>query len=63
MFSSFGVSMGLAWLWAAYLLLLKAVFLLCWRISMVCLALELVGSCVELGFSVDMETFGWALVY
>ena len=41
---SFGVSMGLAWLWAAYLLLLKAVFLLCWRISMVCLALELVGS-------------------
>ena len=55
---SFGVSMGLAWLWEAYLLLLKAVFLLCWRISMVCLALELVGSCVELGFSVGMEDFG-----
>ena len=28
--------------------------LLCWRISMVCLALELVGSWVELGFSVCM---------
>ena len=36
----------------------QAVFLLCWRISMVCLALELVGSCVELGFSVGMEDFG-----
>ena len=52
------MSMGLAWLGEAYLLLLKAVFLLCWRISMVCLALELVGSWVELGFSVDMETLG-----
>ena len=30
---------------------------------MVCLALELVGSWVELGFSVAMETFEWALVY
>ena len=30
---------------------------------MVCLALELAGSWVELGFSVDMEIFGWALVY
>ena len=49
---SFGVSMGLAWLWAACLLMLRAVFLLCWRISVVCLALELVGSWVELGFSV-----------
>ena len=28
----------------------------------VCLALELVGSWVELGFSVGMETFGCALV-
>ena len=24
----------------------------CWRINLVCLALKLVGSCVELGFSV-----------
>ena len=27
----FGVSMGLAWLWAACLLMLRMVFLLCWR--------------------------------
>ena len=30
----------------------------CWRISVVCLALELVGSWVELGFSVVMEILG-----
>jgi len=29
----------------------------------VCFALELVGSWVELGFSVGMETSGWVLVY
>ena len=52
---SFGV---LAWLWAACLLMLRAVFLLFWRISMVCLTVELVGSWVELGFSVDMKAFG-----
>ena len=28
-----------------------------WRISLVCLALKLVGSWVELGFSVGMEAF------
>jgi len=28
----------------------------------VCLALELVGPWVELGFSIGMEAFGWALV-
>ena len=55
---SFRVSIGLAWLWAACILMLRAVFLLSWRISMVCLALELVGSWAELGFSVGMETFG-----
>ena len=54
---SFGVSMGLAWLWAACILMLRAVFLHCWRISLVCLALELVGSWVELSFSVGMEAF------
>ena len=32
-------------------------FLHCWRISLVCLALKLVGSWVELGFSVGMEAF------
>ena len=55
---SFGVSMGLVWLWAACLLMLRAVFLLYCRISVVCLALELVGSWVELGFSVGTEVFG-----
>ena len=30
----------------------------CWRISVVCLALELVGSGVELSFCVGMEAFG-----
>ena len=40
------------------ILMLGAMFLCCWRISMVCLALELVGSLVELGFSVGMEAFG-----
>ena len=30
---------------------------------MVCLALELVGSWVELGFSMGMEAFGLVLVY
>ena len=54
---SFGVSVGLAWLWAAYILMLRVVFLLCWRISVVCLALGLIGSWVELGFSVGMEAF------
>ena len=56
--SEFWVSMGLAWLWAACILMLIAVFLGYWRISMVCLALELVCSWVELGFSAGMETFG-----
>ena len=58
----FEMSMGLVWLWAACILMLRAMFLHCWRISMVCLALEIVGSWVELGFSVGMEAFGWALV-
>ena len=33
-------------------------FLHCWGISLVCLALELVGSWVELDFNVGMEPFG-----
>ena len=56
--SEFGVSVGLVWLWVACILMLRAVFLLCWRISMVCLALKLVGPWVELGFSVGTEAFG-----
>ena len=55
---SFGVSVGLVWLWAACFLMLRAVFLPFWRISMVCLALELVGYWVELGFSVGKEALG-----
>ena len=30
----------------------------CWRISMICLALELVGSWVDLGFSVGVDVWG-----
>ena len=55
---SFGVSVHLGWLCAACLLMLMAVFLLSWRISVVRLALELIGSLVELSFSVGMEAFG-----
>ena len=35
--------------------MLRVMFLRCWRISLVCLALKLVGSWVELGFSVGLE--------
>jgi len=35
----------------------QGLFLRCWRICMVYLALELVGFLVELGFSVGMEAF------
>ena len=59
---SFEMSMGLVCLWAACILKLRAMFLLCWRICMVCLALELVGSWVVLGFSVGMEVFECALI-
>ena len=54
-------SMGLVWLWAAHILTLRAIFLRCWRICLVCLALELIGSWVVVGFSVDMEVFRWSL--
>ena len=47
--------MGLAWLWAAWLLMFRVVFLFCWKIIMLCLALDLIDSWVELGFSVDVE--------
>ena len=48
----FGMALG-----SPVFLMLNSVFLLWWRISMVCLALELVGSWVELGFSVSLEFF------
>ena len=60
---SFVISMGLVWLWAAHLLMFRILFPFFWRINVLCVALELVGSPVELGFSVCMETLGWALVY
>ena len=59
---SFEVSVGLVWLWAACILMLRVMFLHCWRICMAYLALKLVGSWVEVGFSVRMEAFGWAFV-
>ena len=54
----FEVSMGLMRLLAACILMLRFMFLCCWRISSICLALKLVGSWVELGFSVGMRAFG-----
>ena len=55
---SFEVSMGLVRLWAACISMFRAMFLHCWRISMVCLALKLIGSWMALGSSVGMEAFG-----
>ena len=55
---SFEVSMSLVRLLAACILMLRVMFLHCRRFSLVCLALKLVGSWVELGFSVGMEAFG-----
>ena len=40
---SLGVSMGFTWLCTACLLMFKVVFLFSWRISMVCLLLELLA--------------------
>ena len=54
---SYEMSMVLEQLWAVCVLELRAVFLCCWRICLVCLALELVGPWVVLGFSVGMEAF------
>ena len=51
------MSVGLEWLWTACILTLRAVFLCCWRICVVCFALELVGPWVVLGFSVGKEAF------
>ena len=51
------MSMALEYLWASCRLVLRAVFLCCWIICVVCLALELVGPWVVLGFSVDIEVF------
>ena len=55
---SFEVSLGLVRLLATCIFVLRVMFPLCWRISLVCFALKFVGSWVELGFSVGMEAFG-----
>ena len=55
---SFEVSMSLLWLWAACILMLRAMFLFCWRISVACHGLELIGSWMGFGFSIGMEAFG-----
>ena len=47
----FGVTLGCLYLGA------QGCVPCCWRICLVCLALELVGPCVVLGFSVSMEVF------
>ena len=54
---SYEMSLGLESLWVGCILDLRAVFLCCWIICVVCLALELVGPWVVLGFSVGMEAF------
>ena len=59
---SFVMSVGLVCLWAACVLKIRAMLLHCWRMCPVCLALELVGSWVMLGFSVGMEAFGRSLI-
>jgi len=59
---NFGVSMVLVWFLAVCMLMFSVMFLCCWRLGVVTLAVKLVGSWVELGFSVGMEVFGWALV-
>ena len=51
---SFGVFIGLVWLWVACVLMFMVVLLFCWMISMGCLAMELSGSWVKPGFSVGM---------
>ena len=45
------------------MLTLRAMFLHCWRICVVCLALKLTGSWVVVGFSLGMEAFGRSLKF
>ena len=54
---SYEMSVGLESLWSACILKPRAVFLCCCRICMVCLALEIVGPWVVLGFCIGMEAF------
>ena len=41
------------------MLTLESMFLRCYRICVVCLVLELLGSWVVVGFGVGMGAFGW----
>ena len=54
---SYEMPIGLELLWAACILKPRAMFLCCWKICVVCLALELVGPWVVLDLSVGIEAF------
>ena len=55
---SFELSMHLMRLLATFIFVLRVMSLNCWRISLVCIFLKLVGSGMELGFIVGMKAFG-----
>ena len=44
------------------MLTLRSMFLCYYRIYVVCLVMELLGSWVVVGLGVDMEAFGWTLI-
>ena len=44
------------------MLALRSMFLRYYRIYVVCLVLELLGSWVAVGFNVGMGAFGWILI-
>ena len=56
--SEFGGVYGFGMALGTLSLIFKVVFPFCWIISVVCLALDLVGFWVKRGFSVGVETFG-----
>ena len=60
---SFEMSVGLVWLCSTCTLRLRVMFLCFWRICVLYLALELVGSWLVLGFSVNMEAFDEFLLF
>ena len=53
----FGVSMGLVWIWAVFLLMGSVMFLLCWRLAMRHSALKFAGLWVGPDLCVEMEVF------
>ena len=44
------------------MLTVMSMFLHCYRVCMVCLVLELLGSWVVVAFGVGMEASGWSLI-